>query len=371
MTGILIMTFTINLFKNTGDISSATFTSLVLIFLLGFSLSTQATNQTLNSAELALNDKQFEQAETLYKSLLENQELKTDALFGLAKSALYQQQLDNAEEYIEQVIEANPNNPNHWYIAGRIAGKQAQSASIFSKFGYAKDSKNYFKKALELDPQHTPSLIGLITFNQQAPAIAGGDKGAVDGLIKQLNVADKRAAFPYIAEKLFQQDNINQVTTLYNQALSDWHKTHHNKEDINQSQFKIDVARFKFDFAMMLSNHQHYDLALSELLSIDLENDQLQADFSTMRLYQIGKTAAESNSNLTQGFVSMTRYAALPAADKTIPKDWVDYRLAQLQFLQDSDKDNRNALIKLSKASSDKDLKRRIKSLLKSRPEND
>jgi tetratricopeptide (TPR) repeat protein len=365
------MTSTINLFKNTGTISSATFTSLVLIFLFGFSLSTLATSQTLKSAELALNDKQFEQAETLYKSLLESQELKTDALFGLAKSAFYQQQLDDAEDYIEQVIEARKNNPEHWYFAGRIAGKQAQSASIFSKIGYAKDSKNYFKKALELAPQHTPSLIGLITFNQQAPAIAGGDKGAINDLVQQLNAVDKRAAFPFIANKLLEKDKIAEVVNHYNQALSDWPKNSHNQEDINPSQLKIDVARFKFDFAMMLSNYAHFDLALKELVAIDLEDNQLHADFSAMRLYQIGKTAAESNSNLKQGIASMTQYAALPTADKTIPNDWIDFRLAQLHLLQNGHKDNRKVLVKLRKATSDRDLKRRIKSLLKSIPEDD
>ncbi len=55
----------------------------------------------------------------------------------------------------------------------------------------------------------------------------------------------------------------------------------------------------------------------------------------TMRLYQIGKTAVESNSQLELGLRSMTEYASMPKTDSTISKECSGFRLAQLRFLID------------------------------------
>ena len=64
------------------------------------------------------------------------------------------------------------------------------------------------------------------------------------------------------------------------------------------------------------------------------------------------------------GIKNIKQYSALADTQITIPRDWVDFRLAQLQFLKEGSDNHRTHLIKLRKETSDKELKRKIKSFI-------
>ncbi|TQV89276.1 tetratricopeptide repeat protein [Aliikangiella coralliicola] len=325
-------------------------TGILLLTIFSSTTTLRANETPLNQAEAALENQQYEQALHLFKKIENDQSFKTQALFGLARIAFYTNQLDDAEDYVTEVLKASSDNPEHLFIAARIAAKQAQSASIFSKLGYAKDAKRYFTRALEIDNSHQPSLIGLIRFHQQAPVMAGGDKDAIPELINKLRLIDKRAAFSFEVPDLLKNKKVEEAIGLYRDALN--------------STSTIDIGRFKFDFAMMLSNQGHYESALKELISIELNNDGNEPDFADMRLYQIGKLAAESKSHLQLGLRSIAQYAAIPAENRLISKDWVNFRIAQLQFLSEGKPGDTQPLVKLMTSTSDKDLKNKIQSLL-------
>ena len=310
-----------------------------------------ADENTLMQAQIAMENNQYPLAQGLFKDLLKEDQFRTRALFGLAKLSFFNEQLDEAKEYILAVLTAAPNNPEYLFIAGRISGKQAESASIFTKLGYAKEAKSHFTRALQIDKVHKPSLIGLIRFHQRAPGIAGGDKDAIPSLLARLYEVDKRASFDIQAPYLLEQKKIEQVKSLYTEVLS--------------SQSNKDSGQFMFDFAMLLANEGLFTQALSELILIDVENESSESDFISMRLYQIGKLAAESSTQVLLGLASMNQYAQLPLAKKTISKDWIDFRLYQLRFLEKRQKHDREAIKKLQKNTSDNALKATIKSFLK------
>lgn len=325
------------------------------IFAIAFTnLLVKAAEGQLEQAQIAMKNKHYQRAKELFTELRKQGDLKTQASFGLAKLAFFQDQLDIAEDYISEVLDAAPDNPEHLFIAARIAGKQAQSASIFTKLGYARDAKKYFTQALKVDRHHKPSLIGLIRFHQQAPVMAGGDKEVIPDLIDRLRELDKRVSFSIQAPYLFESKKIEKAFKLYNEALDP------------KVSSDTDIGDFKFEFAMLLSNQGLYQPALKELLSIDLSNESEQPEYANMRLYQIGKLSAESKSNFPQGIASISEYASLPADDKTIPNDWVDFRLAQLNYLSEKTQSNQHALEKISEKTSNKDLKSKIRSFLKS-----
>ena len=242
----------------------------------------KASEQNLQLAEAALASQQYTEAKIAFIPLLEQAEFKTQAQFGLARIALYTDELDTAEKHIERVLNASKNNPEHFFIAGRIAGKQAQLANVFSKLGYARDAKRYFTRALAIDNKHQSSLIGLIRFHQQAPVLAGGDKDAISELVSQLRDVDSRASFAFEAPALLEESKADQVIALYRAAL--------------KAPSTIDTGRFKFDFAMLMSSSGFYPPALNALLSIELPGNGKAADYAVMRLYQIGKLAAESKT---------------------------------------------------------------------------
>ncbi len=324
------------------------FMMATLMLLMNSTL--HANQATLIKAEQALSNQDFGLAKRLFGDLTADKKLNTKALFGLAKVALYQDELDQAQDLIEQLLDANASNPEHLFIAGRIAGAQAKSASIFTKLGYARDAKAYFTQALQLDSSYTPALIGLIRFHQQAPVMAGGDKDAIEDLVQQLATLDKRAAFAYQLPKLLEHEHIEQAFTLYRAAL--------------EAPSAIDANQFRFDFAMQLSYQGLYEPALQELLAIELPNDVKQPDFAAMRHYQIGKMAAESRTHLDIGIQHMRHYAALPAAKRTIDQQWVDFRLAQLQFLKQGTSAPVQDLEMLLASATDEDLRDKVSAFL-------
>ncbi|NVK21338.1 MAG: hypothetical protein HWD86_02365 [Kangiellaceae bacterium] len=272
-------------------------------------------------------------------------------LLEKAKLALAAKQLDKAEEYIEKLLEHSPDEPNHLFMAGRIAGAQAQEASIFSKLGYARDVKKYFEQALSIDPYHKPSIIGLIRFHEQAPVMAGGEKESIPALIEQLRKVDKKTAFTMQSGKLLDNKEFELLEKRYQEAL--------NQQDSSNSE------QFKYDFAMQLSKYGYYSKALDMILTIDLSKPELIADFAAMRLYQVAKLAAESRRELDLGVESIQQYAELSAEDKTIPDDWVEFRLLQLQFLSGNSSVNKQTINALKAKTEEKSLKDKISSFLK------
>lgn len=317
-------------------------------------------NSILTLAALHLDNNHYDKAKELYEQLLTNQSMKTQAMFGLAKVYLYQDELDTAEDFIEKVLERSSEKPEYWFIAGRIAGKQAQSASIFTKLSYAKDTKKFFSKAQQLNKNHQASLIGLIRFHQQAPVMAGGDKAQISILLDRLRRLDKRAAFNIEAPLLLEEKRLDKLFSDYSEAL----KGSDRSDSIGNRSNNWQTEQFQFDFAMLLSAYGHYQPALKEFLSIKLPADEELPEFAIMRMYQIAKNAAESNSNLALGIKNIKQYSELADTQITIPRDWVDFRLAQLQFLKERSDNHRTHLIKLRKETSDKELKRKIKSFI-------
>ena len=66
--------------------------SFIILALFSFSLSVQANEvnkNLLKSAEVAIKNNNYQQAQVLFKQLTSINEFKTEALFGLAKVAFF------------------------------------------------------------------------------------------------------------------------------------------------------------------------------------------------------------------------------------------------------------------------------------------
>ena len=293
-----------------------------ILFSLIFSvfLSTSKANQLIPSqAEAAYDTQKWQLANTLFSELSQSQLHQVQGLFGLARVAFVENRLDDAEDLIKQVLKVSQDDAEHLFWAGRISGKQAQETNIFSQLGYARDAKKYFTQALQADPQHQDAILGLIRFHQQAPVMAGSDKQSIPGLIKQLRAIDARAAFAIDAPNLLDKNQFESVVQLFSEALN--------------APSKTSLGQFKFNAAMWFSAYGHYPKALDIMQSIDVSENDLDEQSASMRLYQLAKLTAETQTQIELGIQNIQLYAALPQKNKTIPPDWIDFRLAQLQFL--------------------------------------
>ncbi len=281
----------------------------------------------------------------------ENNSSKGNHWLDLAKMELNKKELDQAEDYIEKALETSENNADYLFMAGRIAGAQAQEASIFSKLGYARDAKKHFEHALSIDPRHKDSILGLIRFHEQAPVMAGGEKESIPALIDQLRAVDKQLAFSMESGNLIDKKEFDLLQQRYSEALE--------QLDSNNPE------QFKYDYAMTLSNYGYYSRALDIILTVKLDKPELLTDFAEMRFYQVAKLAAESRRKLDLGIASIKQYADLLADVKTIPDDWIDFRLKQLLFLKGDKSVNQETFKSLKASTKEKSLKEKIASFLK------
>jgi tetratricopeptide (TPR) repeat protein len=274
-----------------------------------------------------------------------------DEFFNRAKTALKDSRLDEAVILVEKLLESSRDNAEHYYLAGRIASEKALNANIFSRLGYAHAAKKYFTKAKKIDPQHQDAIIGLIRFHQQAPVMAGADRHSIPELFKQLRVVDARSAFLIQAPALLENSPFELVEQFYIEALA--------------ANSKHSLGQFQYDAAMWFSAYGHYQKALEIMLSIDASDNELKQESKAMRLYQLAKLTAETNSQLEVGIKNIQLYAALPAEAKTIAQDWVEFRLAQLQFLKSGAGVEKSKLLEIQSRTSLAELKAKIDSFLK------
>ncbi len=130
------------------------------------------------------------------------------------------QNFDAALAKAQAQVDSNQNSAEAYYWLGAANGRLAQTASIFSKLGYAKAVRSAFERAAALDPKQIEARIGLIQFHLQAPGLAGGDEDLVPALVQQIIAIDAGAGFRAQAMVKQMGDDPAGAQTLYRKALA-------------------------------------------------------------------------------------------------------------------------------------------------------
>jgi tetratricopeptide (TPR) repeat protein len=153
--------------------------------------------------------------------------LATTAASREVLSLLQAQRYDDALEKAQAQVDSNANLAEAHYWLGAANGRLAQTSSIFSKLGYAKEVRKAFERCAELDPRQIEARMGLIQFHLQAPGLAGGDEDLVPVLVQQIAALDVGAG--YRAQALVKQvdDDLVGAEALYRKALT------HNPADVD------------------------------------------------------------------------------------------------------------------------------------------
>ncbi|ALS99577.1 tetratricopeptide repeat protein [Lacimicrobium alkaliphilum] len=227
------------------------------------------------------------------------------------------QDLDIAESWINKGLKQDPDNPLAHFVKGSVMANQASNSSIFSAYGYAKDSLKAFEKAVELAPDNVQFRQGLMQFYLQAPGIAGGDdKKAlqqVEAIEKLKPLAGIKARLRYLKE--------TEDETGYQKLLEQAKQQYHNNAD------------FYFLAAMNLQQEKQYQQALRlfEKASALASAEQDKGFDNFNALYQMGRTAVLAEDFLEQGIGALQRYLQDAPDNRQLPeKYWARFRLANL-----------------------------------------
>ena len=113
-----------------------------------------------------------------------------------------------ASEALEKAAQADPDSSEIALWAGRAFGRRAETSSMLTAPGFASRARQYFERAVQLDPRNLDALSDLFEYYLEAPGFLGGgmDKAqataqqisnidAGEGHWSQAKIAEKRKEF--------------------------------------------------------------------------------------------------------------------------------------------------------------------------------
>jgi tetratricopeptide (TPR) repeat protein len=189
---------------------------------------------------------------TAWSSISFSQPAKTDALFPLINA----RKTADAEKLLAQRYTSSPKDDQFHYWTGRIqyqkgdveaalvsfekaakaksgvseyhlwtgraAGGAAQKASVFRQPGLAKQCKNEFEKAVQLDPKSVDARVDLIGYYLQAPGIMGGSVENAEKTAAEVEKLDPwQGVFARIRVEN-KKENAAAVEQIYRKAITSW-----------------------------------------------------------------------------------------------------------------------------------------------------
>ena len=156
---------------------------------------------------------------TEYKASIEilagiaNPDAKTHGLMGQDYFMLGEYK--KATDHFLQAFTLEPANSAYAHWLGRTYGRRAETSGPFTAPGNASKARQYFERAVELDPRNGEALNDLFDYYLQAPGFLGGgfDKASevakkiaaldpAEGHFAQAQLADKRKQFAAAEQQL-------------------------------------------------------------------------------------------------------------------------------------------------------------------------
>lgn len=109
-----------------------------------------------------------------------------------------------ATEMLGRAVAGDPSNAEYALWLARSYGRRAETSNPFTAPGYASKSRQYFEKAVALNPRNVDAMNDLFEYYLEAPGFLGGglDKAqAMAERIDRISVVEGRWAHAKIAEK--------------------------------------------------------------------------------------------------------------------------------------------------------------------------
>ncbi|MBV8516982.1 MAG: tetratricopeptide repeat protein [Acidobacteria bacterium] len=232
-------------------------------------------------------------------------------LAAAGNAALMRGDADAAAAAYEKAVASDPNNARYHLMLGEAYGTLAQKASLFSKAGLAKKTKEEFERAVQLDPNLIDARMSLIDYYLFAPGFMGGSEEkalAQAGEIRKRDALDGHRAFARVY-------------------------LHQKKPDVARKEV-VDAVREQPKSAkahyilgvFLMSNDKNWSGSLHEFdMALELDPKYMPAYF------RIGQNAVNAETNYARAEESLRKYLAYtPAMDEpNLASAW--YWLGRLQ----------------------------------------
>ena len=295
----------------------------------------------LAAIDTALSNGDVTQAQQLLDALGTDTQ---SAEIKLRQGRLYVQtnEFEKAYEVLQPITVAMPDDAEAHYWFGAAAGSLAANVSMFKAGKYAREVRDAFSKAIELDPQHADAHQGLIQFHLQAPRIVGGKKKEAERLAEALRKFDPLNGALSLANVYRQTRREDEARELL-RALAD------ELPDEPRA-----WAQLGFD-AQGAEDWESAHTAFSKAARAGGDSEP-HRNARLGALYQIGRTAVFADANHDSGIDALQQYLEADIAAGLPGKDWANYRLGLLLEATDQTAEAAAAFATAKSLTDDDDL---------------
>jgi cytochrome c-type biogenesis protein CcmH/NrfG len=177
-----------------------------LVSILGFLGLAWASGPDLDRAHKLYNLTEFQQSLEVLQAV-PNKDAAVYALMG--RNYYGQGEFKKATDALEKAVALEPGNSVFHLWLGRAYGRRAETSSMITAPGLANKARQFFEKAVQLNPDNLEAQSDLLEYYLEAPGFLGGgfDKASAtatqiarispaEGHWAQAKLAEKRKEFP-------------------------------------------------------------------------------------------------------------------------------------------------------------------------------
>ncbi len=123
----------------------------------------------------------------------QNKDAKTWGLVG--KAFFMTAEFKKAIDAFEHAVALEPSKSDHALWLGRAWGRRAESSSPFLAPAYASKARQYFERAVMLDPSNQEALNDLFDYYLEAPGFLGGGLNKAEALAQRIAALDEAEGY--------------------------------------------------------------------------------------------------------------------------------------------------------------------------------
>lgn len=144
------------------------------LFLLSLMMPMLVVAQTDSTGIRLLNARKYAEARSYFDQAVKKNRKDAEQWYYLAMAKMMEQDLDDAEDDVDEAIDLNDGVAKYHLLRGQILGQQAMTANVLSQGLLAPKIKNAFQRASELDPSNVEARLALYNYYVMAPGFMGG-----------------------------------------------------------------------------------------------------------------------------------------------------------------------------------------------------